>query len=344
MTDNTQPEALRLAEMLTADEWPGHVTLVSYAQECVTELRRQHARIAELESELEAVGAGGVQALSAAPNGWESVIDEARSGLQDSEPSAFDNSGYRAFAETVLDAVEEGLSALAASPTPTPPAEQAAQVIIDFSQVGTAGPFPVVNGRVSLPDSTMQDLVRMLRPTYEAEQQAAPRAAPWEQNAVSAEWLEQAAPQQEAQEPVAWQGVHDQTDLYYTKPLQADVRPLYAAPQPAPAELERLRERISKMGLDVDRAMRGHVNEQSPLGTTRLAAIAALAKPAPAPLSDDAKDAARWRWLRENWFTMTSNYQRCITFKVGEPRWSDLTEEELDAAIDAALAAQGGKV
>ena len=60
----------------------------------------------------------GVQALSAAPNGWESVIDEARSGLQDSEPSAFDNSGYRAFAETVLAAVEEGLSALAASPTP----------------------------------------------------------------------------------------------------------------------------------------------------------------------------------------------------------------------------------
>ena len=65
------------------------------------------------------------QALSAAPNGWESVIDEARSGLQDSEPSAFDNSGYRAFAETVLDAVQEGLSALAASPTP--PAEQQAQ-------------------------------------------------------------------------------------------------------------------------------------------------------------------------------------------------------------------------
>ncbi len=66
----------------------------------------------------------GVQALSAAPNGWESVIDEARCGLQDSEPSAFDNSGYRAFAETVLDAIQEGLSALAASPTP--PVEQQA--------------------------------------------------------------------------------------------------------------------------------------------------------------------------------------------------------------------------
>lgn len=60
MTDKTQPEALRLAELLTADEWPGHMTLVSYARECVAELRRQHARIAELEAELEAVGAGGV--------------------------------------------------------------------------------------------------------------------------------------------------------------------------------------------------------------------------------------------------------------------------------------------
>ena len=50
MTNKKQPEALRLAEMLTADEWPGHVTLVSYARECVAELRRQHARITELEA------------------------------------------------------------------------------------------------------------------------------------------------------------------------------------------------------------------------------------------------------------------------------------------------------
>lgn len=36
-------------------------------------------------------------------------------------------------------------------------------------------------------------------------------------------------------EPVAWQGAHDPTDLYYRKPPQADVHPLYrAAPQPAP--------------------------------------------------------------------------------------------------------------
>ena len=43
MTDKQQPEALRLAEMLTADEWAGSVTLVSYARECVAELLRQHA-------------------------------------------------------------------------------------------------------------------------------------------------------------------------------------------------------------------------------------------------------------------------------------------------------------
>jgi hypothetical protein len=35
----------------------------------------------------------------------------------------------------------------------------------------------------------------------------------------------------EKQEPVAWQGVHDKTDLYYRKPVQGDVRPLYAAPR-----------------------------------------------------------------------------------------------------------------
>ena len=55
-TSTHKPEALRLAEMLTADEWPGSVTLVSYARECVAELRRQHARIAELEALLSAIG------------------------------------------------------------------------------------------------------------------------------------------------------------------------------------------------------------------------------------------------------------------------------------------------
>ena len=55
MTDSTQPEALRLADELefVSGGW-------GVADQCCAELRRQHARIAELESELEAVGAGGV--------------------------------------------------------------------------------------------------------------------------------------------------------------------------------------------------------------------------------------------------------------------------------------------
>ena len=37
---------------------------------------------------------------------------------------------------------------------------------------------------------------------------------------------------QPEQEPVAWMGVYDRTDLYYRKPPQADVIPLYTAPPP----------------------------------------------------------------------------------------------------------------
>ena len=54
MTDNTKPEALDLADWLEA------VGGGPSAKRCAALLREQHARIAELESELEAVGAGGV--------------------------------------------------------------------------------------------------------------------------------------------------------------------------------------------------------------------------------------------------------------------------------------------
>lgn len=77
----------------------------------------QAARIAELESQLEAIGAGGVEPLR----------------------------------------------------------KQGGQVLIDFDQVGTAGPFAVVDGRVHLPGETMMDLARMLKPTIDA-MEAAPQA------------------------------------------------------------------------------------------------------------------------------------------------------------------------
>lgn len=55
MTDNTQPEALRLADEVdeVARTYPDMA-------EVSAELRRQHARITELEAQLESIGAGGV--------------------------------------------------------------------------------------------------------------------------------------------------------------------------------------------------------------------------------------------------------------------------------------------
>lgn len=71
MTDRTQPEALRLADWLQAavqiypqqseDEPGGYASEVDQIMDdAAAELRRQHARIAELEAQLEAIGAGGV--------------------------------------------------------------------------------------------------------------------------------------------------------------------------------------------------------------------------------------------------------------------------------------------
>ena len=108
MTDNTQPEALRLADMLTADEWPGHVTLVSYARECVAELRRQHARITELEAQLEAIGAGGV-------NGPLMGQPQAMPDL-----SALTERGAKAWAGVDAQGLRDGVASVAASaPAPS---------------------------------------------------------------------------------------------------------------------------------------------------------------------------------------------------------------------------------
>ena len=58
--------------------------------------------------------------------------------------------------------------------------------------------------------------------------------------AVLAKW---GTPPAVAGEPVAWMGMYDKTDLYYHKPPQADVVPLYATPQPTQArEIEGLRK------------------------------------------------------------------------------------------------------
>jgi hypothetical protein len=56
----------------------------------------------------------------------------------------------------------------------------------------------------------------------------------WADEAITA--LNAAIDAAEKQEPVAWQGVYDKTDLYYRKPVQGDVRPLYTTPRAAPVQ------------------------------------------------------------------------------------------------------------
>ena len=60
MTQTQQPEALRMADAL---EKCSHNSFLSPLMELAAELRRQHARIEELEAQLAAIGAGGVEPL-----------------------------------------------------------------------------------------------------------------------------------------------------------------------------------------------------------------------------------------------------------------------------------------
>lgn len=70
MTATQQPEALQLAD----DAWnfdgepygtakKANAAMMGLLQDCSTEIRRLHARVVELESQLEAIGAGGVESL-----------------------------------------------------------------------------------------------------------------------------------------------------------------------------------------------------------------------------------------------------------------------------------------
>lgn len=74
-----------------------------------------------------------------------------------------------------LDLAREYAAVVNAALDPRAPSEPTvadapitAEVTLDFAQVGTAGPFPVVNERVAVPEAAMLDLARMLRPTADA--------------------------------------------------------------------------------------------------------------------------------------------------------------------------------
>lgn len=76
--NTTQPEALRLADGNDecAKAWLESSDAHKFRKDTAAELRRQHARITELEAQLEAIGAGGVEPLRGATS-YESQITMA---------------------------------------------------------------------------------------------------------------------------------------------------------------------------------------------------------------------------------------------------------------------------
>ena len=109
-----QPDALRLAAMLTADEWPGSVTLVSYARECVAELLRQHARITALESQL-AQRFDAADMATAAAQGFRDGVASVSAG---SEPVASCAIRLLVAADLITQAGADAALRLAAKITP----------------------------------------------------------------------------------------------------------------------------------------------------------------------------------------------------------------------------------
>ena len=185
------PEALRLANVCS--------NLARYSMDAhliAAELRRQHARIAELESELEAVGAGGVQALSAAPAGWKLVPEDATEEMvRATDKVNFANADTDGTMHNVWNVM------LAASPTPT--AEQQASAT-EVALVGAYARLPdfdsgdepiweaVFKWKAANPGSDASKkamavegaIIKSLRDfadrTHALRMQAAPKAAPGE--------------------------------------------------------------------------------------------------------------------------------------------------------------------
>ena len=127
--DEPQAEALRLANACS--------NLTRYSMDAhliAAELRRQHARIAELESELEAIGAGGVQALSAAPAGWKLAPEDATEEMV----RATDKVN---FANADTDGTMHNVWNVMLAATPTPPAEQQASAT-EVALVGAYARLP----------------------------------------------------------------------------------------------------------------------------------------------------------------------------------------------------------
>ena len=105
MTDKTQPEALRLAEQYDYGDPVAHSN--TWKAAVCTELRRQHARIAEMEAQLEAVGAGGVSGpMMGQPQAMPDI-------------SALTERGAKAWAGVDAQGLREGVASAGSEPVAT---------------------------------------------------------------------------------------------------------------------------------------------------------------------------------------------------------------------------------
>ena len=318
MTDITQPEALDLSDWLEA------VGGGPSAKRCAALLREQHARIVELEAQLDSIRAGGVQALSAAPAEFlKGVIALCGNrGYSPTNIEAWDKND-----KWIADLWRQAEAMLAAEQTfitpesGKPPAEQqaapkAAPAQQEWRLVLPGGKYTDdwESARVGDYNRGWNDYRRAAITALKSVVWPARASGNW---VAAGTWLRnnyqdypniaslcdamlEAAPQQEAQEPVAYVHVP-----HYT--VEGKVRPVVSF------------EKYQQDYAD------GIYSTRIPLYTAP--------QPAPAPLSDDTK---RLNWL------LWKLPGDALRYVVGE--LSDTSSgAEFRAAIDAALAAQGGK-
>ena len=128
-TSTEQPEALRLARKFEEVGFMGDHRFAKdhWCRQAAAELRHQHARIAELEEQLSAIGAGGVEPLrkSAAaappvPQGWKPVQIKLLERIQESLGSFLSDQGWSQSDMDTADALGGLLAAAPAQVQPEP--------------------------------------------------------------------------------------------------------------------------------------------------------------------------------------------------------------------------------
>lgn len=277
MTDNTQPEALDLADWLEA------VGGGPSAKRCAALLREQHARIADLEAQLEAIGAGGVtgplvgqpqampdlsQLTERGARAWAGVDAQA---LREGRWYMVTHDGVATLCEDRRDAEKEAKDADMAWPHSGPhravqlvEASTAGFTAADMATASAQGfrdgvASPSANagepsGRIKEPYTLAEIKAKIASSDYSAEMLL--------QHAMLL--LDSASLSANAGEPVAWQYrssrdngawfdcTKERFEMRCTQPEIWETRALYAAPPTAQAEgWISVDERLPEVGVTV---------------------------------------------------------------------------------------------